>query len=98
VTGNSAWAFAPAPVAPGVNNEEEEQDEAKTQENDRSRLAFKQFAESSGELTKIHALVNLHQSDHKKKGRPAAPLALALPVQGPLLHSIQVADKQDHQE
>jgi hypothetical protein len=68
VTGNSAGAIAPTPMAPGVNDQKEEQDEAKAQEDENPRLAFKQFPESFGELTKIHALVNLHQSGHKQKG------------------------------
>jgi hypothetical protein len=98
VAGDSAGTFTPAPVAPSVNDEEKEEDEAKAQENDRPGLAFTKLPEASGEFSKIHAGANLHHSGLKQKGRAAISLASTLPVEGPLFHSIQVTDKQDSQE
>jgi hypothetical protein len=85
-------------MAPGVNDEVKEEDEAETQKNNRPWLAFTKLPEASGEFSKIHAGANLHQFGGKQKGCRAISLRSTLPVEGPLLHSIQVPDKQDSEE
>jgi hypothetical protein len=85
-------------MAPSVNHEEEEQDEAKTQENDHAGLAFTQLPEASGEFSEIHAGVNLHQFGDKLKRSLAIVPASAPPIEGPLFYGIEVPNKQDQHE
>jgi len=98
LAGDSARTFPPAPVVPSVNYEENEEDAAEAQKDDRPGLARTKLPEASGEFSKIHAGLNLHQSALNQKGRAAISLASALPVEGLLFHGIQVPDKQDHHE
>ena len=85
-------------MAPSVNDEEKEEAEAEAQEDDRPGLACTKLPEASGEFSKFHAGINLHQSALNQKGCAAFSLESALPVEGPLFHGIQVPDKQDHHE
>ena len=85
-------------MAPGVNDQEKEEDETETQQDNRPGLTLPKLPERSGHFSKIHAEPNLHQFGHKQKGHGAISLASTSPVEGPLLQGIEVADKQDHQE
>jgi hypothetical protein len=86
------------PVAPGVNDQEKEEDEAEAQKYYHPGLILPKPPEPAGDFSNVHAEANLHHSGHKQKGSGAVSPALASPVEGPLLHGIQVADKQDHEK
>jgi hypothetical protein len=60
VVNNSAGTFAPTAVAPGVNNQNKEEDKAEAQQDHRPGLVFPKLPKASGDFIEIHADANLH--------------------------------------
>ena len=95
---DSAGTFTPAPVAPSVNDDIKEENQAEAKEDTCPRLVLPNLTQAPHEFGRIHAGMNLHQVGTKKKRRREISPRSLLPIEGPLLHSIQVPDKKDQQE